>query len=71
MQIWYECLGHQNNRHVMKVVEQHGIIVEANKNVCEGFALGMVHSFETRTSRPSVVREDINADVCVVQLQEH
>ena len=29
--VWHERLGHQNKCHVMKVLKQHGINVEANK----------------------------------------
>jgi hypothetical protein len=64
LQVWHECLGRQNNRHVMKELEQHRISVKTKKKVCDGCALGMVYSFKNRTSRPSVVREDINADMC-------
>jgi hypothetical protein len=65
-QIWHECLGHQNKLHVMKVLKQHGMNVEANKEFCDGCALGKAHrqSFRTRTTRPSIVGEQINADVC-------
>ena len=31
LQVWHKRLGHQNKRHVMKVLNQHGINVEANK----------------------------------------
>jgi len=31
LQVWHEHLGHQNKRHVMKVLKQHDINVEANK----------------------------------------
>ena len=31
LQVWHEHLGHQNKHHVMKVLKQHGINVEANK----------------------------------------
>jgi hypothetical protein len=50
----------------MKVLKQHGTNVEANKEFCDGCALGKAHwqSFGTRTSPPSVVGEQINADVC-------
>ena len=50
----------------MKVLKQHGINVEANKEFCDGCALGKAHrqSFRTQTSRPSIVGEEINADVC-------
>jgi len=29
--VWHKRLGHQNKRHVIKVLKQHGINVEANK----------------------------------------
>ena len=66
LQVWHERLGYQNKRPVMKVLKQHGINVEANKEFCDGCALGRSHcqSFGTRTSRPSIVGEQINADVC-------
>jgi len=49
----------------MKVLKQHGINVEANKEFCEGCTLGKAHrqSFGTQTSRPSIIGEQINADV--------
>jgi hypothetical protein len=52
LQVWHECLGHQNMRHVMKVLKQHGINVEANKEFCDGCALGKAHqqSFRNQTS---------------------
>lgn len=52
----HERLCHQNKRHVMKVLKQQGINVTANKELCDGCALGKVHrySFGTRTSRLSV-----------------
>jgi hypothetical protein len=66
LQLWHERLGHQNKRHVMKVLKQYDINVEANKEFCDGCALGKAHrqSFGTRTNRPSTVGEQINADVC-------
>jgi len=50
----------------MKVLKQRGINVEANKEFCDGCALGKAHrrSLGTRTNRPSTVGEQINADVC-------
>ena len=50
----------------MKVLKQYDINVEANKEFCDGCALGKAHrqSFGTRTNRPSTVGEQINADVC-------
>jgi len=33
----------QNKRHVMKVLKQHDINVEANKEFCDGCALGKAH----------------------------
>jgi len=69
LQVWHERLGHQNKCHVMKVLKQHGINVKANKEFCDGCALRKAHrqSFGTRTSRPNIVGEQINACVCVVQ----
>ena len=66
LQVWHERLGHQNKRHVMKVLKQHGINVEATKEFCDGCALGKAHrqSFRTWTTRPSKVGEQINTDVC-------
>jgi hypothetical protein len=43
LQIWHEHLGHQNKRHVMKVLKQHSINVEAGKAFCDGCALGKAH----------------------------
>jgi hypothetical protein len=53
LQVWHERLSHQNKRHVMKVLKQHDISVEANKEFCGGCALGKAHrqSIGTRTSR--------------------
>jgi len=47
-----EHYGHQNRCHVMKVLKQHGINVEANKEFCDSCALGKAHrqSFGTRTT---------------------
>jgi len=66
LQVWHERLGHQNKRHVMKVLKQHGINMEANKEFSDGCALGTARwqSFRTRKSRPSIVGKQINADVC-------
>jgi hypothetical protein len=66
LQVWHEHLGHQNKRHVMKVLKQHGINVEANKEFCDGCALEKAHrqSLGTRTNRPRIFGEQINADVC-------
>jgi hypothetical protein len=59
LQVWHECLGHKNKSHVMKVLQQHGINVEATKEFCDGCALGKAHrqSFGTWTSRPSKAGE--------------
>ena len=67
LQVWRERLGHQNKRHVMKVLKQLGINVEAKKEFCDGCDLKKAHrqSFRTRTSRPSLVGEQINEDMCV------
>jgi len=67
LQVWHEGLGHQNKRHVMKVPKQLGINVAPNEEFCDGCALQKAHqqSFGTRTSRPSIVGEQINGDVCV------
>jgi len=43
LQVWHERLGHQNKRHVMKVLKQHGTNVKANKEFCDGCALGKAH----------------------------
>jgi len=61
LQVWHERLGHQNKHHVMKVFKQHGINVEANKELYDGCALGKAHQ---QSFRPSIVGEEINADVC-------
>jgi hypothetical protein len=68
LQVWHERLGHQNKRHVMKVLKQHGINVEANEEFCDSCALGKAHrqSFGTRTSRSSIVGEQL-MQMCVVQ----
>jgi len=52
----------------MKLLRQHGVNVEANKEFFDGRALTKAHrrSFGTRTGRSSVVGERINPDVCVV-----
>jgi hypothetical protein len=65
LHVLHECRGHQNKRHVMKVLKQHGITVEANKEFCDGCALEKAHwqRFGTQTSRPSIVEEQIN--ICV------
>jgi hypothetical protein len=49
----------------MKMLKQHGVNVEA-KEFCDGCVLVKAHrqSFGTRTSQPSIVAEQINADVC-------
>ena len=66
LQVWHERLGHQNKQRVMQVLKQHGINMEGNKYFCDGCALEKAQHkrFGTRTSRPSVVVEQINADVC-------
>jgi len=66
LQVWHERLGHQSKRHVMKVLKQHDINVETNKEFCDGCALGKAQwqSFGTWTSQPSTVGEQINTDVC-------
>jgi hypothetical protein len=66
LQVWHERLGHQSKRHVMKVLKQHGINVEANKEFSDSCALGKARqqSSGTQKSRPSVVGKQINADVC-------
>ena len=43
LQVWHERLRHQNKRHVMKVLKQHGTNVKANKEFCDGCALGKAH----------------------------
>jgi len=50
----------------MKVLKQLGINVEANKEFCDGCALGKAHRqrLGTRTNQSSTVGEQINADVC-------
>jgi len=46
-QVWHEHLGHQNKCRVMKVLKQHGINVEANKEFV------MVVLWEKHISRAS------------------
>jgi len=55
----------------MKVLKQHGINVEVNKEFSDGCVLGKAHrhSFGTRTSRPSVGGKQINADVCGAMIE--
>jgi hypothetical protein len=67
LEVWHERLGHQNKRHVMKVLKQHDINVKANKEFCDWCALGKAHwqSFRTRTSRPNT--ENRLTQMCVVQ----
>jgi hypothetical protein len=66
LQVWHERLGHQNKRHLVKVLKQRGMNVEASAEFCDGCALGKAHrrSFGTWTTRPNVIGEQINADVC-------
>jgi len=40
LQLWHERLGHQNKRQIMKVLKQHDVNVEVNKEFCDGCALG-------------------------------
>ena len=50
----------------MKVLKQHRNDAEANKEFCDGCALGKAHrqSFGSRTSRARAVGEQIKTDVC-------
>jgi D-ribose pyranose/furanose isomerase RbsD len=66
LQVWHEHLGYQNKCHVVAVLTQHGMNVEASVEFCDGCALGKAHrrSFGTRTTLPNVIGEQINADVC-------
>jgi hypothetical protein len=66
LQVWHEHLGYQNKCHVRNVLTQHGINVKADKEFCDGCALGKIHrqSFGTRTTRPNILGKQINADVC-------
>ena len=50
----------------MKVLKQHGVNVEADKQFFYGCVLGKVHrkSFGTRTGWTSIVGEQINPVVC-------
>jgi len=50
LQVWHELLGYQNKRHVVKVLKQHGINVEANKEYCDGCALGEANRQSFRNS---------------------
>jgi transposase InsO family protein len=64
--VWHERLGHQNKHHLVKVLKQHGMNVEASAEFCDGCALEKAHqrSFGTQTTRPNVIGGQINADVC-------
>jgi hypothetical protein len=43
LQVWHERLGHHNKRHVMKVLKQLGINVEANREFFYGCAFEKAH----------------------------
>jgi hypothetical protein len=66
------CVQCVQNNTISLASERYGreiypyINVEANKQFCDGCALGKAHrqSFGTRTSQPSIIGEQINADVC-------
>jgi hypothetical protein len=62
LQVWHEHLGHQKKCHVVKVLKQRGMNVEARAEFCDGCTLGKAHqqSFRTWTTRPIVVGEQIN-----------
>lgn len=66
LQLYHERMGHQNKRHVSKVIEhEFGIKVSANHDTCEGCMYGKAHKlkFGTRehTTAPGQL---IHADVC-------
>ena len=66
LQLYHERLGHQNKRHVQKVLRQREIAVEVDGEFCEGCVFGKQHrqSFGERKDRPSLPGELINSDVC-------
>ncbi|KAF8774799.1 Copia protein like [Argiope bruennichi] len=67
LQLWHERLGHQNKRHVRKLLTDMGISVShaATSEFCDGCALGKAHRkpFKSRPYRAMSIGEIINADV--------
>uniref|UniRef100_A0ABD2WT57 Integrase catalytic domain-containing protein n=1 Tax=Trichogramma kaykai TaxID=54128 RepID=A0ABD2WT57_9HYME len=67
LQGWHERLGHQDKRHVRKILSQQGILTKYKDatSFCDGCVLGKSHRkpFHTRQDRPQKVGELINSDV--------
>jgi len=67
LQVWHERLGHQNKRHVRKLLSEMNIRVShaVTSDFCDGCALGKAHRkpFKPRPNRATSVGEVINADV--------
>ena len=66
LQLYHERMGHQNKRHIKKVIEEElGIKVDVNSEICEGCMYGKAHRlrFGTR-ERAKAPGELIHADVC-------
>lgn len=66
LQLYHERLGHQNKRHVKKVIERElNIKVSVDSEICEGCAYGKAHKLKFGTrERATVPGEVIHADVC-------
>ncbi|KAF8789502.1 Retrovirus-related Pol polyprotein like [Argiope bruennichi] len=67
LQLWHKRLGHQNKRHVRKLITDMGISVShvATSEFCDGCDLGKAYrkSFKSRPYRAMSIGEIINADV--------
>lgn len=72
LQVWHERLGHQNKRHVVKILNNHGIEVQQDDEFCGSCVEGKQHRepFKSRQQRSSVPGEVIHADVGVSLGQE-
>lgn len=71
LQLWHERLVHQNKRHVKAFLENKGINVTFNNELCGGCAYGKHHrlSFKERTERACKPLELIHSDVCTMNVE--
>ena len=66
LQLYHERMGHQNKRHVSKVIERElGIKASVNHDICEGCQYGKAHKLKFGTREHATAPGQlIHADVC-------
>ncbi|GBM89025.1 hypothetical protein AVEN_151912-1 [Araneus ventricosus] len=66
LQLWHERMGHQNKRHVQKILTSKGIDGKLGTEFCDACMYGKMHrlSFGSRQHRLSSPGQLVHVDVC-------